>query len=194
MDIPNVVTAVLASYRGYDTLGELVVVFTAGIGVLLLLGGPRPSTAPPASAQRRHLRMRETLVLRVVVKRFVPFVLLFALYVQAHGELGPGGGFQAGVIFAAGLALYSMIFGIEDLRRVVPARAVEWAFAGGVLLYLGVGVAGMLLGGNFLDYDLLRADDVAGQHLGIQLIELGVGLTVAAVMTTIYFGFAGRSR
>ena len=129
--IPNVVTAVLASYRGYDTLGELVVVFTAGIGVLLLLGGPRPSTAPPASAQRRHLRMRETLVLRVVVKRFVPFVLLFALYVQAHGELGPGGGFQAGVIFAAGLVLYSMIFGIEDLRRVVPARAVEWAFAGG---------------------------------------------------------------
>ncbi len=141
------------------------------------------------------MRMRDTLVLRIVAKRFIPFVLLFGLYVQAHGDFGPGGGFQAGVIFAAGLILYGMIWGVDALQRVAPVRAVELVVAAGVLLYAGVGVATLLLGANFLDYDVLSAGDpVAGQHLGILLVELGVGLTVAAVMTTMYYAFAGRGR
>lgn len=142
-----------------------------------------------------HMRMQEKLVLRIVAKRFIPFVLLFALYVQFHGDFGPGGGFQAGVIFAAGLILYSMIFGLHALQRVVPPRAVEIAVAVGVLLYAGVGVATLLLGGNFLGYDVLDAHAPArGQHLGILLVEGGVGITVAAVMVTIYNSFAGRTR
>jgi multicomponent Na+:H+ antiporter subunit B len=141
------------------------------------------------------MRMEEKLVLRIVAKRFVPFVLLFALYVQFHGDFGPGGGFQAGVIFAAGVILYSMIFGVAALQRVMPPRAVEISVAVGVLLYAGVGVATMLLGGNYLAYDVLDSHAPAhGQHLGILLVEGGVGITVAAVMITIYNSFAGRSR
>ena len=62
----------------------------------------------------------------------------------------------------------------------------------GVLLYGSVGVVAMLNGKNFLDYDALAHDPLHGQHYGIIAIELGVGITVAAVMILIYFSFAGR--
>lgn len=130
-------------------------------------------------------------VLHVVSKLMIPLILVFALYVQFHGDFGPGGGFQAGVIFAAGLVLYGLVFGVDRLQRAVPRGVVEALAAAGVLLYAGVGVAGMLLGGSFLDYGVLLADPVAGQHLGILLIELGVGVTVAAVMTILFYCFAG---
>jgi multicomponent Na+:H+ antiporter subunit B len=136
--------------------------------------------------------MKHHLVLRVVGKLLVGPILLFALYVQFHGDFGPGGGFQAGVIFAAGFFLYGLIFGIEPLQRVLPLAVVRKLVAAGVLLYAGVGVVCMLLGGNFLDYDVLGATPVAGQHLGILLVELGVGITVFAVMTALFFAFASR--
>jgi multicomponent Na+:H+ antiporter subunit B len=130
----------------------------------------------------------------VVTKLVIPYVLLFALYVQFHGDFGPGGGFQAGVIFGAGVILYALIFGLESARRVAPPAVVESLVALGILLYLGVGFAALLRGGNFLDYSLLDHDPVHGQHLGILLVELGVGITVSAVMVSIFFSFAGRRR
>ena len=133
-------------------------------------------------------------VLRVIAKLLVPVILLFAFYVQFHGDYGPGGGFQAGVIFGAGIILYALMFGLEEARRVVPPRALEILVAFGLLLYGSVGFAAILEGGNFLDYDVLAHDPHHGQHLGILLVELGVGITVAAVMATIFFLFAGRGR
>jgi multicomponent Na+:H+ antiporter subunit B len=91
----------------------------------------------------------------------IPFMLLFALYVQFHGDFGPGGGFQAGVIGAASLVFYALIFGLPAARRLVPDRLVETMVASGVLLYAGVGLAGVALGGNYLDYFVLGADAVA---------------------------------
>ncbi len=141
-----------------------------------------------------RMRVRDKMVLRVVSKRFIPFVLLFGLYVQFHGDFGPGGGFQGGVIFAAGLILYAMIFGLDELKRVVPPRAAELGAALGALLFGGIGVLTVLLGGNYLDYGQLDVHEPThGQHLGILGVELGVGITVAAVMVTIYFSFASRS-
>lgn len=138
--------------------------------------------------------MSHHMVLRVIAKMLIPFIFLFALYVQFHGDYGPGGGFQAGVIFAAGFILYGLIFGLDKLQQVFPPLAVEILVAGGVLLYAGVGVASLLLGGNYLDYGVLAHDPVHGQHLGILLIEFGVGTTVAAVMVTIFYNYAGRGR
>ncbi len=132
-------------------------------------------------------------ILRVVAKMFIPYILLFALYVQFHGDYGPGGGFQAGVIFAVAFILYALIFGLQAAQRVAPPVVVERLVAVGVLIYAGTGVATLLLGGNFLDYNALNHHDPRhGQHLGLLLIELGVGITVAAVMVTIFFSFAGR--
>ena len=133
-------------------------------------------------------------VLQVVTKLIIPFVMLFALYVQFHGDYGPGGGFQAGVIFGAGFILYGLVFGLENLKRVAPVAVTTSFIAVGVLIFAGVGIASQLLGGNYLDYDVLLADDHAGQHLGILVVELGVGITVAAVMITIFVTFAGRQR
>ena len=141
------------------------------------------------------MRVRETVILRVVGKALVPFILLFALYVQFHGDYGPGGGFQAGVIFAAGLILYALIFGLDSLREAIPQVVVEIGIALGTLLYGGVGVVSMIMGGEFLHYGVLdHHNPVHGQHLGILLVELGVGITVAFVMVTIFYAFAGRSR
>ena len=137
--------------------------------------------------------MSHHLILRVTAKLLIPFILLFGLYVQFHGDYGPGGGFQAGVIFAAAFVLYALVFGVEAARRIASARLLEAGIAGGVLLFAGTGLAGLLMGGNFLDYDVLDAGDpVEGQHHGILLVELGVGLTVASVMITVFLAFAGR--
>jgi multicomponent Na+:H+ antiporter subunit B len=138
--------------------------------------------------------VRGDLVLRVIAKLFIPFMLLFALYVQFHGELGPGGGFQAGVIAAAAVVFHALIFGLPSARRLVPDRVVESMVAAGVLIFAGVGVAGLLLGGNYLDYFVLDADPVHGQERGIFWVEAGVGVTVAGVMIKIFYMFAGRGR
>ncbi len=136
--------------------------------------------------------MRRKVILRVVSKFIIPFILLFGLYVQWHGDFGPGGGFQAGVIFASAIILYALIFGVEQTRKAIPAWVTRSGLSVGVLLYAGVGVATLLLGENFLNYNALANDPVNGQHLGILLVELGVGITVCCAMVTIFIAFAGR--
>lgn len=138
--------------------------------------------------------MRLDIILRVIAKLLIPFALVFGLYVQFHGDYGPGGGFQAGVIVAAAVIFYALIYGLPAARRVVPDALVEALLAIGVLLYSGVGIAGIMLGGNFLDYFVLGADPVSGQHRGIFWVEAGVLITVAAVMLKIFYVFAGRQR
>ena len=191
--VPNMVTSVLASYRGFDTFGEVTVIFTAGIGVLALLSvvrRPKNDAAVEAINDSMH---EKHLVLRVVIKTMIPFILLYAFYVQFHGDYGPGGGFQAGVIFAAAIIMYALLFGLSAARRVITQPVVQLLSALGVLIYGSVGFVSMLNGGSFLDYSVLSADPIAGQHLGILLIELGVGLTVASVMIIIFFSFSARS-
>ena len=137
--------------------------------------------------------MRDNPVLRIVAKIIIPVILLFALYVQFHGDFGPGGGFQAGVIFAAGFILYGLVFGTEALRSAIPPGLLRFVMALGLVLYAGVGATTMLLGSDYLAYGALADDLIEGQHLGIFLVELGVGITVSAVIVTIFLAFAGRN-
>lgn len=138
--------------------------------------------------------MSGNLILRVVTRLLIPFVLLFALYVQFHGDFGPGGGFQAGVILASALILYALVFDLGEVRAVVPEWLVESMMAAGVILYAGVGIAALLLGGNYLDYSVLAHDPVHGQERGIFWVEVGVAATVAGVMLKIFYMFADRRR
>ncbi len=202
--IPNIVTSVLASYRGYDTLGEITVIFTAAAGVLALLGRRRGrigivDSLPARQDARQDGKLPRSVlapkpILRVVSKLLMPLILLFALYVQFHGDFGPGGGFQAGVIFGSAFILYALVFGSRTARHVIPAAARRAGLAAGLLLYALVGVAGLLMGGRYLNYAVLADEPTLGQHLGISLIEFGVGTTVAAAMITIFFVFAGQDR
>ncbi|MFW2438113.1 MAG: Na(+)/H(+) antiporter subunit B [Arenicellales bacterium] len=190
--VPNVVTSVLASYRAFDTFGEVVVIFTAGMGVLaLLLVVRRPDDDAKIYSLNNSMH-EQHLILRIVIKMLIPFIMLFAFYVQFHGDFGPGGGFQAGVIFAAAIILYAMLFGMSTARRVINQSLIQLLAATGVLLYGSVGVVSLLNGKEFLDYSALSTDPITGQHLGIFLIELGVGITVASIMIIIFFNFAGR--
>jgi multicomponent Na+:H+ antiporter subunit B len=130
-----------------------------------------------------------------MTKLLLPLILLFALYVQFHGDYGAGGGFQAGVIFGAGFILYALIYGLDSAKKLMPPWLLRIGVPLGVLIYASVGIAGLLMGGNYLDYGALDPHNPPhGHHLGILLIELGVGVTVSSVMVTIFYAFAGRGR
>ena len=138
--------------------------------------------------------MDDRVILRIGTKFLIPFILIFALYVQFHGDYGPGGGFQAGVIFAAAFVLYALVFGLGNAIKVMPPKAVYVCGALGVMIYVGVGYVTMALGGEFLNYGVLAHDPSHGQHYGILAIEMGVLITVFGVMVALFYAFAGRRR
>lgn len=138
--------------------------------------------------------MRLDVVLRVVIKLLLPFMMVFGFYMHFHGDYMPGGGFQGGVVVAAAVILYAIMFGLDRAIRVLPVIVVEKMVSLGVIIFAGTGVVTMMLGGNFLDYDMLAADPVKGQHLGIIIIELGVLISVTGTMLAIFYAFAGRGR
>jgi len=180
--VPNSVTSLLAAYRGYDTMFETTVIFTAGVSLILLLRRPRRE-----GYLQRSAPLHDQVILRVVAKLSIPFILIFGFYVITHGELGPGGGFQGGVILATAFILYALIFGRPALYRLVPPPISDTLTGVGVLLYSGTGAACMLLGGKFLDYAMLDpASPGDGEALGMTLVEYGVGITVSMVMLTIF--------
>ena len=138
--------------------------------------------------------MKHHIILKIVTKLLIPLILLFGLYVQFHGDFSAGGGFQAGVIFASALVLYGLVFGMVKARNIIPPRVLSFLVAGGLLLYTGTGIVAVLRGGNFLQYRSLLKDPLIAEHLGILTIELGVGVTVAAAMISIFFFFANRKK
>lgn len=136
--------------------------------------------------------MTSDLILRIGTKLILPFILLFAVYVQLHGEYGPGGGFQAGVIIAAVVILIAITFGNKAAKRVAPRGLVVRMVPLGVLIYAGTGIASLLLGGNYLDYGVLAAAPVSGHLLGIFLVEIGVMVTVSSTMVALFYAFVER--
>jgi multicomponent Na+:H+ antiporter subunit B len=138
--------------------------------------------------------MRLDLILRVATKLILPFMLLFALYVQFHGDYSAGGGFQAGTIAGAGVILYALVFGLAGAQRIVRPALVETMIPLGVLIYASVGVAGWLTGGNYLEFNYLVHDPVHGQEWGVFLVEAGVFITVSSTMVAIFYAFTGRGR
>jgi multicomponent Na+:H+ antiporter subunit B len=137
--------------------------------------------------------MHHHLILRVVTKMLVGTIILFAFYVQFHGDFSPGGGFQAGVIMAVAFIIYGIVFGLDKAQQVFPEWLVHKMVALGVLIYAATGVAALLLGYNFLDYGAFSPEHPShGQHWGIFSVEMGVGITVTGVMVAIYYAFASR--
>lgn len=149
------------------------------------MSDPTPKNTPE-NTQDPHV------ILRIVSKFLIPFIALFAFYVQFHGDFGPGGGFQAGVILAASVILYALIFGLDAAKKAFPPSWIRIGMTLGVLLYGGTGVLAWILGGQFLNYSVLAHDAAHGQHYGIIAIELGVLVTVATVMVAIFYAFGSR--
>ncbi len=135
--------------------------------------------------------MRDNPVFRIVSKILFGPIIIYGLYVQFHGDYGPGGGFQAGVIVAAAFILYALIFGLEKVRNIMPNLVIQYIMALGVLVFAGTGIVSILMGSNYLDYSPFAYKIYKAQHLGIIIVELGVGLTVFAVMLGLFYAFTG---
>ncbi|AWB34614.1 DUF4040 domain-containing protein [Orrella marina] len=195
INIPNIVTAILASFRGYDTMGEVLVIFTAGIGVLSVLSfKPKKRASISSEELGQAIRgLQHHAVLRVVGKLLIPVLLLFGLLVQFHGKYSPGGGFSAGALFAAAIMLYGILEGADRSAKAMPQKVMINLAALGCTIYTGVGVACMLLGHHFLDYNALWTDPQIAQYYGILMVEFGVGLTVTAVLIMIFNAIANRA-
>ena len=138
--------------------------------------------------------MRSNVILRITTKLMLPFVLLFALYVQFFGDFGPGGGFQAGVVLAGAVILYAIVFGVDEAQRVVPTGVVRRMVPAGVMIYAGTGLVSLAFGQNYLDYSVLAHDAAHGHEIGIFAIEAGVLVTVSGTMTSIFYAFVERRR
>lgn len=133
------------------------------------------------------MRSDPHMILRVVAKGLIPLIILFALYVQFHGEYSPGGGFQAGVLMAVAIILHSLIFGITATMKAIPPIAPQILSALGVVIYAGTGVLSLFADMHYLNYD------VVGQIPGIITIEIGVLFAVSGAMVSIFYAFAGRA-
>ena len=136
--------------------------------------------------------MKDNAILVVVARFLIPLMMLFGLYVQFHGEYSPGGGFQAGVLFAAAWILFVFIYGLETGLRIIPQGVIYTLACLGVLLYAFIGLLGVVLGGHFLDFQPLLDAPRAAQQAGIILVEFGVGVTVASVVMLFFLLFARR--
>ena len=138
--------------------------------------------------------MKHHLILRVVTKLLAGLIMLFGFYVQFHGDYSPGGGFQAGIIMAAAIIIYGIVFDINHAKKVLPPWFIHKMLAFGVLHYAFTGVISFFRGLNFLDYNALNSHYPShGQHYGIIAVELGVGITVTGVMIAVYYAFGSRS-
>lgn len=194
--VPNMVTAVLADYRGYDTMFETVVVFTAGIAIIGLLRRSPSSRKQDIGKATRTYKKKPDLIVDTTCRLMIPIIQIFALYVIAHGHHSPGGGFQGGVIFGASFILITLTRDLQAAQKWVPEKRILNLAGIGVLLYASFGFASMLLGDNFLDYAILHkimpATPTEARYHSMLGVEIGVAFTVTAIMFSIYSNLASN--
>lgn len=183
---PNMVTGVLADYRGFDTLWETTVMFLAGIAVMLIL----------SNKLKRHWDPKDFnevgnfggINSRIIMPLLIPCLILYAIYILMHGEVSLGGGFQAGALIAIAFILYASVAGMQLKKVKFTQYFTACIGASGVAIYALTGLIPMLCGGRFLEYEKLpvHMEHMAELHsIGILLIEIGVTLTVAATIIII---------
>jgi multicomponent Na+:H+ antiporter subunit B len=197
--VPNMVTAVLADYRGFDTMFETAVIFTAGIAVVLILRRRRWEKGRPVPEELSEKVYQQDIIIQSIVRLLVPFMQLFALYVVMHGHHSPGGGFQGGVMLGASFILLAISHDLKTSLERMSERANRLYGGIGVLIYAGIGVVCIFLGANFLDYSALHkilpaTDPIMARSHGMLVIEIGVAIAVMAIMMSIYAHAASRGR
>ncbi|CAD6494594.1 MAG: Domain related to MnhB subunit of Na+/H+ antiporter [Candidatus Argoarchaeum ethanivorans] len=136
-------------------------------------------------------------IIETVSRLMIPFIQLFALYVIIHGAGGPGGGFQGGVIFGSSFVLFIIAFGITAARKKVSERVNTALSALGVSIYAVVGLLCIIssLGvAQYLNYGYLPLPFHFEERraLGMDFVEIGIGITVMAIVTSIFFDLAWK--
>lgn len=217
---PNFVTAIVTDYRGFDTMFETAVIFCAGLGCFLLLrdfrekkehfyrhiptgvilhikDGKKKLTTGKEFEYMDKDWVPQDLINKTVCRILIPFIQIYALYVVAHGDYSPGGGFQGGVIFGSSLILLAISYDLQTLVERIKEKVLGILAAAGVLIYAGIGAICMPMGGNFLDYGKLAPLLPADAHvraLGMLGVEIGVGIAVMAIMAIIYINIVSEGK
>ena len=135
----------------------------------------------------------DDIIVKTISRLMIPFIQLYALYVILHGHYSPGGGFQGGVILGASLILFALAFGRETALEVFKEKVLLVLCGIGVIIYAGAGYLCLLSGGNYLDYG--KAPFFHPPYIRsfmIMVVEIGVGITVMAVMASISFALSRR--
>lgn len=128
-------------------------------------------------------------VVRTVVRLLVPFVAIFGLFIAFHGADSAGGGFQGGVVVGTAVVLLALVFDRDAIRDALDRPALAVLAVSGVMIFAAVGLGALLLGGSYLQYDVYPLKKAT--TYGIELVELGIGATVTAVVVLFFFGLAG---
>ncbi len=183
----NVITGIILNYRGYDTMGEVTVIFTALAAALAVLGRERRGRI---YAYVDRSGVPSSVIVRTMVRFLVPLIVLFSVYTILHGEISPGGGFQGGAIIGGSMIVFTTIFGLYESSRRIPQKVRFPLEGAAVMVFFLVGVLGMVGGGDFLTYAWPKA--AAALHPALVtwltvLVEIGIGLGGAMVLTSILF-------
>jgi multicomponent Na+:H+ antiporter subunit B len=195
--VPNMVTAVLADYRSYDTMFETVVIFTGGIAIIAILMGIGGGSSGVAPTPPRATEDHHDIIVGTTCRILIPVIQLFGLYVVAHGHYSPGGGFQGGVILGASFILWAIARDLDAAMVRMPERRFLVLGAVGILIYAGFGLMCQLLGENFLDYQILHkvmpgTGPIMARYHSMLGVEVGVAFTVTAIMFAIYAHLSSR--
>lgn len=139
--------------------------------------------------------MSKDVIIKTIARILIPPIQLFGLYVIAHGHISPGGGFQGGVIISAGFILYTLVFdykkGIKKFKLIL--RKIMEPM--GPIIFGSVGLIAIILGGNFLEYsELPMLPNAQAAAIAISIVEIGVGITVIAVIFSIFLAMGGRRK
>ena len=138
-----------------------------------------------------------SIVIETVSRVMIPFIQLFSLYVIIHGASAPGGGFQGGVVFGSSFILYVVVFDITTGRKKFPESLNTVLSSLGLYIYAGLGLLCIILGAEgaqYLNYGFLPFTDHFEENraLSIELVEIGIGITVMAIMVSIFFDLAWK--
>ncbi|MEU7428966.1 MnhB domain-containing protein [Streptomyces sp. NPDC040750] len=185
----NTIASVNFDQRAYDTLGEMSILFSAVLGCVVLLRQARGEhrARPEPADVARPVRRYALLVL--------PVALVTGLYVIAHGQLSPGGGFQGGVVAATALHLLYLGADYRALERVRPLGVFETTDALAVCSYVVLGVASLLAGTAFLANTLLPYGtfDTLSSGGSVPLLNAAVGMEVASAVVVLLAGFLDQA-
>ncbi len=182
----NIVTAVILNYRGYDTMGEVTVIFCALIAVLAVIGR---EDVKLHTSKVDLVGIKESVIVRSVVRFLAPFIMLFAVYIMLHGKESPGGGFQAGAILGASIIIYTMTFSYDLTLKKFFVKARTFMESAGPIAFFACGVIALFYGQNFLTYMIPAfpfATQEAMRNLMIEVIEVGIGIGGGTVISSIF--------
>lgn len=174
--IPSFVAAILASYRGYDTLGETTVIITALLSVFMIINSNNEEFK-----EQNNDQMLDSIILKKVTFFIIGFIIIFGLYIQLNGEISPGGGFQSGTILA------SIVIARSFFSTPIDIRYFYYIAIFGLSIYTSVGIISLLDGLTFLDYRVFTNNHHTSQKIGIFIIECGIGISIFASMSALYF-------